>query len=69
MLETIKDIRKKAKKHRELLENNETVTRYALVDPLLIALDWDVADPSVVVAEHCLQVRAEKGGAGSSSPF
>ena len=52
MLETIKGIRKKAKKHRELLENNETVTRYALVDPLLIALDWDVADPSVVVAEH-----------------
>ena len=31
---------------------NETQTRVALIDPLLTALGWDVADPALVTPEY-----------------
>ena len=38
--------------YRTDLEENEIRTRMALIDPLLRALGWDVADPAVVKPEH-----------------
>ena len=37
--------------HRELLAGSEALTRYALIDPLLRALEWDTGDPGVVQPE------------------
>ena len=38
--------------HSFELRKSETLTRYALIDPLLRALDWDTADPSQVSPEY-----------------
>ena len=38
--------------HRELLAGSEALTRYALIDPLLRALEWDTGDPGVVRPEY-----------------
>ena len=38
--------------HRELLAGSEALTRYALVDPLLRALEWDTANPALVRPEY-----------------
>ena len=38
--------------HGDTLRQNETRTRMALIDPLLQALGWDVADPGVVTPEY-----------------
>ncbi len=50
--ETITRLRKIVKTHQSTLMKNETVTRYALVDPMLQALGWDVTDPAVVIPEY-----------------
>ena len=50
--ETITRLRKIIKTHQSALMKHETVTRYALVDPMLQALGWDVADPAVVIPEY-----------------
>lgn len=53
-----RDITAHLKKHksgaaRSLVNvNDETRTRVALIDPLLRALGWDVADPAVVMPEY-----------------
>ena len=39
-------------KHGDTLRQNETRTRMALIDPLLQALGWDVADPGLVTPEY-----------------
>ena len=39
------------KEHGHTLRGNELGTRYALIDPLLANLGWDLADPNEVVAE------------------
>ena len=38
--------------HRQSLQQNETRTRTALIDPLLTALGWDVSDPALVTPEY-----------------
>ena len=48
----IETLKKRMDAHREILESNEAHTRVALIDPLLNALGWDVADPSQVSYEH-----------------
>ena len=52
LLETIETLRGRIEAHRQLLGENETRTRYALIDPLLVALGWDVSDPVLVVPEY-----------------
>ena len=47
----IESLRKRIGTHRASLGENETRTRMALVDPLLMALGWDVSDPDVVTPE------------------
>ncbi len=49
---TLDMLRRRISVHRDLLQENETRTRVALVDPLLSALGWDVSDPAVVVPEY-----------------
>ncbi len=38
--------------HGDALSRNEIATRYALIDPLLTALGWDVSDPAQVQPEY-----------------
>ena len=52
LLETIETLRGRIAAHGPLLSQNEIRTRYALIDPLLRALGWDVADPVEVVPEQ-----------------
>lgn len=51
-------VRKRIEEHKKSLIENETMTRYALIDPILKALDWDVSDPGIVTPEY-------RGPAGS----
>ena len=47
-LDTIRD---RIKNYGPKCSKNEMMTRYALIDPLLGALGWDVSDPGTVVPE------------------
>ena len=42
----------KIDQHSEILQKNESATRYCLIDPLLTALGWDLSDPSQVLTEY-----------------
>ena len=48
---TIRRIRKNIRCYKDKLSNNEAMTKYALIDPLLVELGWDVSDPSIVEPE------------------
>ncbi len=49
LVETLKE---RIQDHSDALSVNETLTRYALIDPLLRELGWDTADPSLVIPEY-----------------
>lgn len=51
LTDTLVRIRRAIKMHDHALAKNEMMTRYALVDPLLVELGWDLSDPAVVVPE------------------
>jgi len=51
IVELVNKLRSKIEKHRDLLQSNEALTRYALIDPLLRALGWDTEDPDQVEPE------------------
>ncbi len=51
-LELIETLSRRIDEHRDSLSKSETLTRYALIDPLLRALDWDTEDPAVVAPEY-----------------
>jgi len=55
IVELIIKLRSKIEKNKELLQNNETLTRYALIDPLLRTLGWDTEDPEQVVPEFSIE--------------
>ncbi|WP_084273110.1 hypothetical protein [Picrophilus oshimae] len=48
----ILELRTKISKYRELFSRNEESVRYALIDPLLQALGWDITDPDEVIPEY-----------------
>jgi hypothetical protein len=50
-LEAIERVRERIERHGSKLSQNEMLTRYALVDPILRALGWDTEDPEQVVPE------------------
>lgn len=52
LLETIETLRGRIEAHGPALRKSETLTRYALIDPLLRALGWDTSDPAQVVPEY-----------------
>ncbi len=45
-------LKERIQDHSDALSVNETLTRYALIDPLLRELGWDTADPSMVIPEY-----------------
>lgn len=49
---TIEKLQDKIRTHRPYLSGNETATRQVLIDPLLLALGWDVSDPAQVALEY-----------------
>ena len=51
LIDTITKIRYTIKYYKTALSKNEMMTRYALIDPLLVQLGWDLADPGEVVPE------------------
>ncbi|MEM2863427.1 MAG: hypothetical protein QXW20_07960, partial [Ignisphaera sp.] len=57
LIEIIKKLRERIERYRNLLEKNEMLTRYVLIDPLLRALGWDIENPEQVRSE-------ERQGAG-----
>ncbi len=52
LYELIVELRKKIEKHRELFSKNEASVRYALINPLLEGLGWDLSDPDDVIPEY-----------------
>ena len=48
----IETLKSRIAAHGMDLRNSETRTRMTLIDPLLTALGWDVADPELVTAEY-----------------
>lgn len=55
LYKTIEELRGRAQEHEQILRQNETRTRYALVDPLLTALGWNLSDPAQTVPEFSLK--------------
>ncbi len=51
LVDTIEQLKARLEVHGAGLRANETRTRMALIDPMLAALGWDPADPSLVVPE------------------
>ena len=52
LVSVIETIKQRIREHGDTLRQNETRTRMALIDPLLTALGWDVADPGLVTPEY-----------------
>jgi hypothetical protein len=55
LLEAIKQVRERIKRYENQLSQNEMMTRYALVDPILRALGWNTEDPGQVVPDFSTQ--------------
>jgi hypothetical protein len=56
LLEAIERVWERIERHGSKLSQNEMLTRYALVDPILRALGWDTEDPEQVVPEFQTEV-------------
>ena len=52
LVSVIETLQQRIRDYGDSLRQNEYRTRMALIDPLLTALGWDVADPSVVMPEY-----------------
>ena len=60
LINVIETIKRRIETHRQSLQQNETRTRTALIDPLLTVLGWDVSDPGLVTPEYNVgQCRAD----------
>ena len=52
LVSVIETLQQRIREHGDALHQNEYRTRMALIDPLLTALGWDTADPSLVMPEY-----------------
>ena len=52
LISVIETVKERISAHGNVLRENETRTRMALIDPLLQGLGWDVSDPAVVLPEY-----------------
>ncbi len=50
--ELVGTLKQRIEQYREVLGKNEAATRYALIDPLLTALGWDLSNPAQVQTEY-----------------
>ncbi len=55
LLDTLQKVVNRIQNHTALLQVNEMLTRYTLIDPVLRALGWDTEDPTAVVPELSTQ--------------
>ncbi|MCS7212789.1 MAG: hypothetical protein NZ927_00980 [Candidatus Calescibacterium sp.] len=51
IIDTLKKVRDRIQNYQEELQNNEMLTRYVLIDPVLRALGWDTEESNKVVPE------------------
>jgi len=51
IVDLIVELRERMNKYADLLQGNEALTRYALIDSLLRALGWNTEDPDQVIPE------------------
>ena len=52
LLSLVEKLRERIDVHGDKLRQNEALTRYALIDPLLRELGWDTEDPGLVEPEY-----------------
>ena len=52
LLALVEKLRKRIDVHGHALRQNEALTRYTLIDPLLRELGWDTEDPALVIPEY-----------------
>lgn len=52
LLQLLETLSQRIDEHGAALKRSETLTRYALIDPLLRELGWDTADPAMVTPEY-----------------
>ena len=52
LVKVIETLKERIASHGPALQQNETRTRMALIDPLLQALGWDTSEPAVVRPEY-----------------
>ena len=52
LIDAISSLRERLKQYSAEFKENEIRTRMALVDPMLVALGWNTADPSIVKVEY-----------------
>ncbi|MDE2788140.1 MAG: hypothetical protein OXL37_15985 [Chloroflexota bacterium] len=68
LVSVIETLQQRIATHRQSLQQNETRTRTALIDPLLTALGWDVSGPALVTPEYSVgNGRADYAPHGSES--
>ena len=56
LIDAIERVRERIKKYENQLKQNEMLTRYVLVDPILRALGWDTENPDQVIPEFQTEV-------------
>ena len=52
LIQLLETLSQRIDEHGAALKRSETLTRYALIDPLLRELGWDTADPAMVTPEY-----------------
>ena len=52
LITVIETLKQRITDHGAILQDNETRTRMALIDPLLQVLGWDTTDPFLVIPEY-----------------
>ena len=68
LVSVIETLKQRIRTHGATLRANEIRTRVALIDPLLVALGWDVSDPALVTPEYAVgEGRADYALHGSDS--
>ncbi len=68
LVSVIETLKQRIRTHGATLRANEIRTRVALIDPLLVALGWDVSDPVLVTPEYAVgEGRADYALHGSES--
>lgn len=60
LFHSVSALRKRIETHGPSLRANEALTRYSLINPLLIALGWDLSDPAQVVPEFTIPSNKNK---------
>ncbi len=61
LCEVLKLVKSSAASYREQLQRNEAVTRAVLIDPVLRALGWEVANPAMVEVEKPITANGKSG--------